>query len=424
MNVTAFEGPAGCGKTFTLIQRLEQKIEQVPMSPNQKILALTYMHGSRKRLSTKLSGINSLRGRFDCLTVDSLAAFICRRWGTLQRNLNLGVATDDDYDGQCSNASELLARPDVQAWFRMSYPFVVIDEAQDLCAIRTLLISSIAQSTNIFVALDEFQCLDSKLRPNPAFEWLHTQCTPTSLTIVHRTNDVDLLNAALAIREGRAPISRRNFQFSATQGLYVAAAAVAYAIAFGKTADVAIIIPSLSGGFAVQVINRVKSHASGARKLGPYNISLEQSDLAMVDSLIENLPHQEIFSYHEAVAFWQNHPKGNAICRSVGSWLLKQKRVKGTHEFLREEIVKQVNLIVTRHRNFASHDRTGFKAMTVHQAKNREFDGVIVLWPYTVAGNSEAKRRLLYNAVTRAKHWCKVFVQHPSILSSSPFAVN
>ena len=34
-------------------------------------------------------------------------------------------------------------------------------------------------------------------------------------------------------------------------------------------------------------------------------------------------------------------------------------------------------------------------AMTVQQAKNREFDGVVVLWPFQVGGDAEHKRRLL-----------------------------
>lgn len=59
--------------------------------------------------------------------------------------------------------------------------------------------------------------------------------------------------------------------------------------------------------------------------------------------------------------------------------------------------------------------------MTVHQAKNREFDSVIVLWPYEIAGSSERLRRLLYNAVTRAKRQALVIVQNPRRLSGPPF---
>ena len=59
--------------------------------------------------------------------------------------------------------------------------------------------------------------------------------------------------------------------------------------------------------------------------------------------------------------------------------------------------------------------------MTIHQAKNREFDSVIVLWPYKVAGSADRKRRLLYNAITRAKRQAVVIVQNPDRLKQPPF---
>ena len=59
--------------------------------------------------------------------------------------------------------------------------------------------------------------------------------------------------------------------------------------------------------------------------------------------------------------------------------------------------------------------------MTIHQAKNREFHSVIVLWPYEVAGNIERQRRLLYNAITRAKNRVLVVVQDPNRLGRPPF---
>src|SRR5258708_7880605 len=43
-----------------------------------------------------------------------------------------------------------------------------------------------------------------------------------------------------------------------------------------------------------------------------------------------------------------------------------------------------------------------------HGAKNREFENVFVVWPYGVTGSEEKKRRLLYNAITRAKNNCIV----------------
>lgn len=51
--------------------------------------------------------------------------------------------------------------------------------------------------------------------------------------------------------------------------------------------------------------------------------------------------------------------------------------------------------------------------MTIHQAKNQEFGMVVVLWPYEVQGAAERLRRLLYNAITRAKQHALIIVQDP-----------
>ncbi|MEP2980449.1 MAG: ATP-binding domain-containing protein [Lentilitoribacter sp.] len=56
------------------------------------------------------------------------------------------------------------------------------------------------------------------------------------------------------------------------------------------------------------------------------------------------------------------------------------------------------------------------------QAENCEFDGVVIIWPYQVGGDDERKRCLLYNAVTRARHWCNVIVQGQAILEAPPFS--
>jgi DNA helicase IV len=51
--------------------------------------------------------------------------------------------------------------------------------------------------------------------------------------------------------------------------------------------------------------------------------------------------------------------------------------------------------------------------MTINQAKNREFEGVIILWPFAVGGDLESQRRRLYNALTRAQKWAIVIVRTP-----------
>jgi superfamily I DNA/RNA helicase len=61
-------------------------------------------------------------------------------------------------------------------------------------------------------------------------------------------------------------------------------------------------------------------------------------------------------------------------------------------------------------------------AMTAHGAKNREFDFVVVLWAASITGSDDQKRRLLYNAITRAKSRCLILVQAKSNMTSAPFS--
>ena len=49
--------------------------------------------------------------------------------------------------------------------------------------------------------------------------------------------------------------------------------------------------------------------------------------------------------------------------------------------------------------------------VTVHGAKNREFERVALLWPYEIPGDETFQRRLLYNGVTRAKRDAVLLVQ-------------
>jgi superfamily I DNA/RNA helicase len=59
--------------------------------------------------------------------------------------------------------------------------------------------------------------------------------------------------------------------------------------------------------------------------------------------------------------------------------------------------------------------------MTIQRAKNREFAHVLVLWPHSVMGTPEHQRRLLYNAVTRAKERCSVVVFGQGRVGKPPF---
>src|SRR5258706_16256406 len=83
MGVIAFEGPAGCGKTHRLMEELAAALRTKPLAPHQRVLALTYMQGSRRRLDSRLRSVPGLMGRFEATTLDSFAWRLTQRWRRL-----------------------------------------------------------------------------------------------------------------------------------------------------------------------------------------------------------------------------------------------------------------------------------------------------------------------------------------------------
>jgi hypothetical protein len=56
-----------------------------------------------------------------------------------------------------------------------------------------------------------------------------------------------------------------------------------------------------------------------------------------------------------------------------------------------------------------------------HDSRRIAGEGVFVLWPYQIGGDAEHKRRLLYNALTRAERWCTIVAQNADLLQAAPF---
>lgn len=204
MPVTAFEGPAGTGKTHSLIEELGNKLRNRALASHERVVALTFMHGARRRLDSTLRQILELGGRFQAMTVDSFAWRLVQRWERLAVHLGYAIPTEERYDETCALAAALMARPAVKSWVAMSYPLVLVDEAQDLSSERSAMVAETASPCHVLLAFDEFQCLNPDLRPMAIQSWLPEVCTPTRLTDCRRTNDAELLEAARAVRDGRA----------------------------------------------------------------------------------------------------------------------------------------------------------------------------------------------------------------------------
>src|SRR5690606_20368723 len=132
VTVRAFTGGAGCGKTHRLMQALSSHLGTMPLKDGQKVLALTFMHGSRRRLEERLDQLKILKGRTDCSTIDSFAWRLVRRWLPLAVALGFADIEPDQYERVCDAAGALLQIKEVCGWVAATFPILLVDEAQDM----------------------------------------------------------------------------------------------------------------------------------------------------------------------------------------------------------------------------------------------------------------------------------------------------
>lgn len=422
MTVVAFEGPAGSGKTHRLIDELGARLGQQPLAGHQRVAALTFMHGSRRRLDGRLRQVEALAGRYEATTLDSFAWRLIQRWRRLAIHLGQAIPLEQAYDETCALAAALLQREHVRVWVAGSFPLVLVDEAQDLSAERSAIVESLAHAGTVLLAYDEFQCLSPALLPIAIEGWLRNHCEPIALQGCRRTDVDELIAAARAVRNGEAVNGNgRRFKVMAAPGQALAATCLANAIAWRNNGNVAILTPSRQGGFADNAVARVCAGPVGQRQNGPFDIEWESGEERNAAALWERLAIGERCAVDEAIAAMAAH-RDNPEVRTVRNWILRQRSTRGLQEVSAADLRRQLDRAFSMRRRYGQRRQPQFAAMTVQQAKNREFDHVVVLWPYTVPNNDEQRRRLLYNAITRAKRSCTVLVQNQAMLNEPPFA--
>lgn len=420
MTVRAFTGGAGCGKTHMLLDSLSAHLDASPLHVGQKVLALTFMHGSRRRLEERLGMLQNLRGKTECTTIDSFAWRLVRRWRSLAAVLGFANIEPTEYERVCEAAGALAQVKEVHNWVAATFPILVVDEAQDMTVNRLSMVEGLAKKLEVFIAADEFQCLNEELRPNPACAWLTQVCAPNELTQPRRTKVDELLDAARAIRAGEAPKSAKLFMIKQTPTAPLAGAWINSNLSwYGGGKRVAIITPT-HGTFARSALawaaaNKTKKGA------GPYNVTWEHSEAKAAAEYLATIQLADRADGISIAAVLE--AAGDArTARDVTEWLELQRRTRAKLQFTRDEVVKLVEQSFSQRRQSRRSDVRGWNGMTVHGAKNREFDNVILLWPAAVGGSDDQKRRLLYNAVTRAKERCIVLVQAAAQMSLPPFA--
>lgn len=423
MSLRLFEGPAGSGKTTHLFEALALALAERPLAAHERVLALTKMHGSRRRMQGRLLAIPELRGRFDCITMDSLAWRLYQRWRSFASTKGFGEAREAGYAEVCRGAGALLQHTIVGQWMSRTFPLAVIDEAQDSKDGQLDIIKALSATANCFVAADDYQDLDA-LGENAVGVWARQAGEVVTLTHNHRTSATGLLAAASALREGRAvPGNGGGFVALGAHNHNVGAGHLSRNLTWWNSSDdIAVITPvrATSSQFVRGVIARVEQGPIGDPSVGPHRVLWEISQEDQCERFIADLGLPADLSV-ELLISDLHLPDAGAASDSLGAWLDQRRRLAGLTTVTVREIHQQVRLANQRSRAYRRVREQRVRAMTIHQAKNREFDSVIVLWPYEVAGGADRQRRLLYNAVTRAKRQAVVIVQNPERMQQPPF---
>lgn len=425
-----FEGPAGTGKTTRILSAAREYLQQYPLDVGQRVLALTKYHGSRRRMDIKLrSRDEGVGDALDCNTIDSFARFLVSRWRSLIDHIGLNPI-EGDFASISKAAGALIQRPNVAKWVARRYPLVIVDEMQDCKGGEVILLGGLEPYVQLLCGADTFQNL-SRNNDNEAVVWASKVGKVVKLKKVFRTQISGLLAAADAIRSGNSvnSDSRSGFEIKAIKAATLGGAVLCWQIlSWSRYGPIAIISATGPGTspFTDHVIEWACTNTSISKKnrakAGPYTIEWESSDKEAKQDILDLLDLPDDLNTSLGCVELAAHAYKNGV-NELQDWAKRQIFIRGCSSVTVHDVIREVGYIVHRRRAYGPNRAWRRRAMTIHQAKNREFESVIVLWPLKLSGNSEQKRRLLYNAVTRARGRALVLVEDPegTIMFAPPF---
>jgi hypothetical protein len=419
MPFRGFEGPAGSGKTHRVMESVGERLAQEAMLPHQKVLALTFMHGSRRRLDEELRLNPLLRGKSVAMTIDSFALQVLTRWRSLAAALGLETG---DFNANCNSCGQLLENPQVAKWVARSYPVILVDEAQELAPPRLRIVSALAPHASVFVAADEFQCLNEEIDTGPFMEWFQGGDI-TQLNHIHRTAVAGLLNAGANLRQLVAPAAGPGLTINYYYKNY-APFRIGAAIHYAQGTR-AVLFPPAGRDWAEAIAQRLSQGLHSATyNIPPIRLILEphaSDEIAAVMAVVGDGDVLTPAQVGDRFAQLENPPRWvSQVTAAAFQSMIRQGKTLWTAP----ELGALVDRKAASFRAHASDRVRGIPLLGIHQAKNRQFDHVVILWPHGVPGSDELKARLLYNGITRARRTCKVFVRGQNLLQQAPFVFN
>lgn len=433
MSLEYFEGPAGSGKTYNVIRALERMLTSRPLLADEAVLGITYHHGSRRRMHAALGKLPTVQGRFQACTVDSLVRSVVFRWRSLGKaiepNLDVTSATPN-FKTFCRVGAALLQKRLVVEWLAKRYPVVMVDELQDCHGDHLSIIKAIESCCYVIAAADEFQDLTTT-GANEAVGWLRSAGgRGTVLTGNHRTKQPTLLRAANQLRSSGDCGDILGYGVMPAMNSDVGAGGIARAIAYNRATEWVILTPTgpdvspFVKDVVVRLIAKSIQPKGVTKAVGPFRIEWESGGENEKVTLLAKFG--DLSAGISISAITTLCGGGRDAGRDLHDWARSQNRIKGLATFSAADLGGAADRILQSRRAFLPDKPSKvIRAMTINQAKNREFDGVIVLWPFIIGGELDSHRRKLYNAITRAKRWVCVIVQESvkeSRVAKPPFS--
>lgn len=425
IRITAVTGRAGTGKTTWLMEKANELTPALLTAEHHSMLAITRMHGSRRRLQEKLrESCPSIRCAVS--TIDGFALSILSRWRTTlgysqpiyavsgDADFSDGIlGIDADFARVLATSVGLLESDTVRRVVGATYPLILIDEFQDCHGGLLEFVKALSKCASLLLAADDFQCLDIAVRGCPGIQWVESakedgDAELTELATCHRTSVADILDAACCLRE-----NVKSDKVTIPVICCPKAGAVAWkiieAIVLHHTdwqGSTALICPS-HDPFLEKVLDSCEQQLC-KRKWKPVKWFREcaaQKEHERIRSCL-GLHADGVCPTDEWTA-----PVDIADPAAVRTIVrtCRYAKLRGLHGIPQELVARHVEMTVHEQRAYCAYTPRRL-VTTVHGAKNREFDNVIILWTYKLPPDQEQQRRLLYNAVTRAKSKCVLLV--------------
>ncbi|MBO9682332.1 MAG: ATP-dependent helicase [Flavisolibacter sp.] len=430
--VYGYTGQAGTGKTTQIISKLNECLGQSGLPKHSCVLALTFMHGSRRRLTERLSVVKKERNvKVSCSTIDAFCTRIVqrfRRYIGFNKPLEVSMVKDEENDIVENKRSiqvsirfirksfiELMSFSSVKNFISNSYPIIIVDEFQDCEGQLLDVIRSLSNcSCSFIIAGDEFQQLNANTSCE-AIEWLTSICDLNELKNIHRTKNNSILNTASGLRSG-SRISN-SVIIKPVPSATLAAWSICLKIQkqnWGRNKSIALLYPAspMSSQFVKATLERLElPFPNGKVPLNAFPFIYEKGDERNPDFILARIENFEKCTI-DLQFVTELEKNNNDILTRCAKKAKKLLFLRGEQEIEKSEfeslVRKECHLVSVYG---VANEKNKRMAMTIHAAKNREYDEVIVLWPYEITPNQLQRRKLLYNAITRAKQNVFIIVQ-------------